>query len=56
MRLPVRWVAVAGFEEGPLREAAAAVLPAEFGGKMKEELHVTLWHCDDPVMGVDAVS
>uniref|UniRef100_A0A7S3VRB2 Uncharacterized protein n=1 Tax=Dunaliella tertiolecta TaxID=3047 RepID=A0A7S3VRB2_DUNTE len=48
-----RWVAVTGFESDALLEAARQVLPPQMCSQLKEELHITLWHADDPALGPD---
>ncbi|KAF5835398.1 hypothetical protein DUNSADRAFT_7483 [Dunaliella salina] len=48
-----RWVAVTGFEPSGLLEAARQVLPPEMCSQLKDELHVTLWHAEDPALGSD---
>jgi hypothetical protein len=44
---PVRYIAIAGFDAVPLREAAAQLLPPQIAAALKPSLHVTLWHSDD---------
>ncbi|GFR51489.1 hypothetical protein Agub_g13850, partial [Astrephomene gubernaculifera] len=48
----VSYFAVSGFDEEALRAAAWAVLPAELHGRLRRgEMHVTLWHRNDPSLG-----
>eukprot|EP00798_Chlamydomonas_sp_ICE-L_P020786 gene20786-27612_t len=51
--LAPQWIAVSGFDAEPLRQAAQQLLAPDLAAKLKGELHVTLWHAADPVLGTD---
>jgi len=59
---PLRWLAIAALPKDQLLEGLLGALDGRLPDELVErirkgrpEYHVTLWHCDDPVMGKDTV-